>query len=303
MQKTTLFNLLWLQKQYDALKTRKGALLRLLEESELPESVYNSNAIENSTLTLDETEKILFENALPSSKSQREVFEAINLGRVTEYLNEKVKKKTTLTEELILLVHGTLLSHIDDAIAGRFRNENEFVRVGRHIAPAPSAVPRLMKSLLNAYHKDLPHPLQRIITFHLEFERIHPFCDGNGRVGRAIMNFQLKSHGYPPIIVQNKEKTAYYDAIVAYDKNRSTKEFEHIVAHLLKESLHKRITYLSEEEIVRVSDIRKKHPQFSAQSILNSAKKQSFSAFRERGHWMVGKRSFRKWIAQKKRDI
>jgi Fic family protein len=302
MHQTTLSGILRLQEQYDVLKKKKLFLLTVLEESELSESVYNSNAIENSTLTLDETEKILLHQELPlSQRSQREVFEAINLARVTEYLNEKMQKKIPLTEDMILLVHKTLLSHIDDSIAGRFRQGDEYVRVGRHIAPSPDRVPYQMQSLLDAYHKETTHPLQRIITFHLEFEKIHPFCDGNGRVGRALINFQLKSHGFPPIIVQNKEKQQYYDSFEAYESAKSTKKLERIIAILLKESLHKRISYLRGNEIVKLSAIKKKYPKLSAQSVTSSAKKQSLPAFRERGHWKVGVEQFEEWIRQRKK--
>ena len=285
-----------LKKEFDLLKGRKESLLTLLEESELPESVYNSNAIENSTLTLDETEKILIHQELPSHHSKREVFEAINLGAVTQYLAEKIRQKKSLDEELLLFIHQSLLSHISDTIAGRFRQKNEFVRVGSHIAPAPEKIPAMMAKTLMDYHGE-GHPLDRIISFHLAFEHAHPFCDGNGRVGRALLNFQLKSHGYPPVIIRNKEKKDYYDALRAYDNDRSVKHFEHIIAPLLKESLHKRITYLRDDEVLLLSKLIKGQSQHSPQSVLNSAKKQSLPAFRERGRWKVGKKMFGEWMA------
>lgn len=222
---------------------------------------------------------------------------------MTEYLNAKVRKHTPLTKELILFLHQTLLSHIDNKIAGRFRKNDEYVRVGRHIAPSPVHVPSLMTDALHAYKKTELHILQRIVVFHLEFERIHPFCDGNGRVGRALMQFQLKSHGYPPIIVRNKEKRHYYIAFQAYDDHRSTKELEHIVAALLKESLHKRIAYLQGDEIALLSDLAREARHYSPQSLSNAAKKQSLPAFRERGRWKVGRQMFRDWMKERKAQM
>lgn len=285
-----------LLQEFQHLRKGKESLLMLLEEAELPEAVYNSNAIENSTLTLDETEKILLHQEIPPFHTRREVFEAINLARVTEYLTEKVRKKQPLTEELILFAHRTLLSHINEEIAGRFRQNGEYVRVGPHIAPGPEHVPSLMADVLKSYRHSEPHVLQRIIAFHLEFERIHPFCDGNGRVGRALIQLQLKSHGYPPVIVRNKEKRHYYRAFQEYDDHRSTKELERIMALLLKESLHKRIAYLRGDEILLLSAIGKKFPKHSPQSLANSAKKQSLPAFREKGRWKVGRRMFVEWV-------
>ncbi len=298
MHGTTLHNIERLQKEFSSLSSGKEALLTLLEEAELPESVYNSNAIENSTLTLQETEKILIHQELPAHHNQREIFEAINLGKVTEYLAEKIRKGTALTEDLLLFIHKTLISHIRDDIAGRYRQDKEFVRVGLHIAPAPVHVSSLMATALKKYHGDAVHVIDRVVNFHLEFERIHPFVDGNGRVGRALMNFQLKSHGYPPLIVRNKEKQDYYRAFQAYDLGRSTKELEHVVALGLKESLHKRITYLRGDEIVFLSDIGKEQKKHSPQSILNSAKKQALPAFRERGKWKVGREMFGEWMKE-----
>ncbi len=295
MHGTTLNNIEELKKQYDELSCGKESLLQILEEAEMPESVYNSNAIENSTLTLDETEQILEHQNLPPNSSQREVFEAINLGKVTTYLNTKVQKKEKLSHDMILLAHGTLLAHINDEFAGCFRKTSEYVRVGKHIAPAPEKLPGLIDSLLADFADDTEHILDRIMLFHLAFEHIHPFLDGNGRVGRALLNFQLKSVGYPPIILRNKEKKDYYEALQAYDAKGNTKPFEHIFALLLKESFHKRIAYMEGDDIVLLSRVAKDHPHHSPQSISNAAKKQSIPAFRERGRWKVGRHGFSQW--------
>jgi Fic family protein len=295
MHGTTLHNIEELKNRFDTLKSGKESLLILLEEAELPELVFNSNAIENSTLTLDETEQILEHQTLPPNSSQREVFEAINLGKVNEYLTAKLNKEEELSKEMTLLVHGTLLSNINDEFAGCFRKTKEYVRVGKHIAPGPEKLLGLMNDLMADFADESEHPLDRIIFFHLAFEHIHPFLDGNGRVGRALLNFQLKTIGYPPIIIRNKEKKEYYRALQSYDDKGDTKSFEHILALLLKESLHKRIAYLEGDDITFLSDLGKEHPEHTAQVISNAAKKQSLPAFRERGRWKVGKNGFVEW--------
>ena len=128
-----------LREQYATLKGGKESLLTLLDEAETPENVYNSNAIENSTLTLKETEKILLDMALSRNVSVREVFEAKNLDRVIAYKQGKAGKES-LSEKLILFLHQMLLNGINDSFAGRFRQRGEYVRVGSHIAPAPEHV-------------------------------------------------------------------------------------------------------------------------------------------------------------------
>lgn len=296
MHGTTLQNLQELKEQYDALKAGKESLLTLLEEAELPETVYNSNAIENSTLTLEETEALLEHQTLPAHSSQREVFEAVNLAKVTQYLTAKLEKQTPLTEDLILTVHQALLVNIHDDAAGRFRTDKEHVRIGSYIAPPPDEVPLLMKDLFIDFNDDREHILQRIVQFHLEFERIHPFLDGNGRTGRAFLNYQLKLNGYPPIIVPNKGKHRYYyPCFVDYEYDGSTKPFEQLLAVLLKESFHKRITYLRGDNIQPLSVIGKTYPHHSPQSLATLAKKQSLPAFRERGRWKVGVEMMRDW--------
>ena len=106
-----------LKRAYDTLRQGKESLLSMIDEVEIPESVYNSNAIENSTLTLEETERILLDQILSRNVSVREVFEAKNLARVTEYKRAKAKD-SELSKDLILLLHQMLIGGINDAIAG-----------------------------------------------------------------------------------------------------------------------------------------------------------------------------------------
>ena len=276
-----------LKKQYDSLKTGKESLLDILFESELPESVYNSNAIENSTLTIEETEKILLELAVSRNVSVREVFEAKNLARIFEYIKSKVVVQD-LNKELILFLHQMLISNIDEDIAGRFRRENEYVRVGRHIAPAPEHVESMIDAALLEYSSNhTAHFLERIAKFHLEFEHTHPFIDGNGRIGRALINYQLTQLGFPPIIIRDKEKANYYTSFKEYGDHYKTVSMEKIINLALLESFHKRLTYLEGNTIVRISAYAKTNQQTS-QQLLNKAKRQTISAFREKGVWKIG---------------
>lgn len=277
-----------LREEYDALRSGKEALLVLIDEAELPESVYNSNAIENSTLTLKETEKILLEMEVSRDIKPREVFEVKNLARVIEYMRTKARGEE-LSKELMLLLHRMLIGNIDDAIAGRFRKQGEYVRVGTHIAPAPEQVERLIEALLIEYSSNHDaYFSDKIARFHCEFERIHPFCDGNGRIGRVFMSFQLMHLGFPPVIVRDKEKQSYYRALKEYEEQKAaTKSMERIFALLLLESLHKRVTYLRGETIVTLADYAKQKT-LSVHSLINAARRQTIPAFREKGVWKIG---------------
>jgi len=276
-----------LRMEYAALKDGKESLLVLIDEAETPENVYNSNAIENSTLTLRETEKILLEMELSRNVSVREVFEAKNLARVITCKRAKAKTEP-LSGELILLLHQMLMGGIDDTIAGRFRQKGEFVRVGPHIAPAPEHVERMMEEILFVYENDMDgYFLDKIARFHLDFETIHPFCDGNGRMGRVIINFQLLALDFPRIIIRNKEKQAYYQALRDYNEKDRTKPMEKIMSLALLESLHKRTTYMRGGNIIRLPEYTKQNG-LSAPAVNNAARRQTIPAFREKEVWKIG---------------
>ncbi len=275
-----------LRAEYTALKAGKESLLAMIDEVETPENVYNSNAIENSTLTLKETEKILLEMVLSRDVSVREVFEAQNLNRVIAYKRNKAQNEP-ISENLLLLLHNMLIGGIDDSIAGRFRQKNEFVRVGTHIAPPPEHVGRMIEDILFAYTNDLDHYfLDKIAQFHLDFETIHPFCDGNGRIGRVLINFQLLILGFPRVIIRNKEKNTYYRAFDDYREKKQPKTMEKILILALLESLHKRTSYLRGANIIRLSDYIKQN-KLSAPAFTNAARRQTIPAFREKEIWKI----------------
>ena len=191
-----------LKAEYDVLRKGKDSLLVMIDDVEVPESVYNSNAIENSTLTLKETEKILLDMEVARDVSLREVYEAKNLARVIDYIRNK-SKETEVDRELILLLHQMLIGGIDDSIAGRFRAPGEYVRVGTHIAPAPEQVEKLIAAIITEYTSDYSaYFLDKIASFHLAFETAHPFCDGNGRIGRLILSAMLLKENLPPAVIK-----------------------------------------------------------------------------------------------------
>lgn len=276
-----------LKREYDGLNIGRDSLLKIIDEVEIAESVYNSNAIENSTLTLKETEKILLEMEVSRNISLREVFEAKNLARVMEYIHVKSQHED-LSEKITLFLHKMLIENIDESASGRFRKEHEYVRVGSYIAPAPEHIKRMIEQALIQYSSD--HQVyftDRIALFHLYFETIHPFNDGNGRIGRAIINYQLYRLGFPGIIVREKEKKLYYQSFVEYRDSKKTTTMEKVIALALIESMHKRIAYLKGEKIIELAEYTKKLGK-SVSAMLNAAKRQTVPAFREKGVWKIG---------------
>lgn len=279
-----------LKLQYDKLKVGKESLLNIIQEAEIPEMVYNSNAIENSTLTLKETEKILLEMDISRDSSLREIFEAKNLARVIEYIRTKSQEEE-ISAKIILLLHQMLIGNIDDSVAGKFREQGEYVRVGTHIAPAPEHVELMMENLLNEYTSEHDmYFIDKITKFHLDFEILHPFNDGNGRIGRVIINYQLQRLGFPCIIIRDKEKKEYYNSFQEHIESKDTKMMEKVLYLALLESFHKRITYLKGETIINLTEYARKIGKL-VPTILNAAKRQTIPAFREKGVWKIGETS------------
>ena len=286
INQTTKYKIEALHQQYIRLAKGNESLLKEITLTEIPEMVYNSNAIENSTLTLEDTEKILSGDVLNRKVNFREVFEAINLAKLTETLLEK--NKSLLNIKLILKLHKTLLTNIDDRIAGRFRSGKEWVRVGNHLGANPQFVPSLMHELVDDYNQNkINYFLDAVAYFHAEFETIHPFVDGNGRMGRVLINLQLTNAGFPPIIIQNKSKhTEYYPLFTRYQSTMKFGGFTALFALLLQESLHKRITILTSKKIIPLA-LWASQKGIKPNVAANKAKRQTIPAFRFREKWMI----------------
>ena len=267
--------------------TGKEALMTLISEAEVPEQVYNSNAIENSTLTLEETEKILLQIDLDRFISEREVFEAKNLARVVSYIDTKAKERE-LSLEVILFLHKMLIANIRDDVAGRFRKHDEYVRVGTHIAPDPKEVAGRLEKMLAEYnaasHENI---IKRIARLHLTFEYTHPFVDGNGRIGRVINNYLLIREGFVPINIKFIDRKKYYDAFKEFDSTKATTVMEEIVGRALTNSYHKRLAYLEGKKIMTLVDYAKEN-KLSHANLINKATRQTIEAFLEKNVWKIG---------------
>jgi Fic family protein len=276
-----------LRERYYKASAGKDALIKLITEAEVVDQVYNSNAIENSTLSLEETEKILLQIDLDRFISEREIFEAKNLARVVEYI-EKKSKEQELSLSVILSLHKMLISNIRDDIAGRFRADNEFVRVGSYIAPNPNEVTERLEKMLSEYnatnHENI---IKRIAKLHLAFEHIHPFCDGNGRIGRVINNYLLLREGFVPINIKFIDRKKYYEAFRDFDAKGETSIMEEIVGKALTNSYHKRLAYLEGKKIITLSEYAKKN-KISHSNLINKATRQTIEAFLEKGIWKIG---------------
>jgi len=276
-----------LRKEYFHASVGKEQLLKLISETEVFEQVYNSNAIENSTLSIEETEKILLQIDLDRYVTEREIHEAKNLARVTEYIDNNAKDKE-LSSDMMLFLHKILISNINNDIAGRFRERDEYVRVGNHIAPAPSEIMAGLAQIFVTYKADASKNIvERIAHFHLGFETLHPFIDGNGRIGRSLNNYLLIREEYVPINIRFLDRQEYYRAFQEFNNFEKTDIMEQIIYRALVNSYYKRLAYLKGLKIVTLNAYAKTY-KLSHSNLINKAKRHTIPAFMEKGVWMIG---------------
>lgn len=173
---------------------------------------YHSNKIEGSTLSEDETADILFNNQNLSNKSLVEHLEVKNHQAALNYLFNFLKSKIKIDEELILKLHSILLNGIRDD-AGRWRQHAVRI-VGAYVPTANYLkLPELVKSLVNNINRPNKDIISLVSQTHAEFEKIHPFSDGNGRIGRLIMVAQLIRANLPPAVIEQGVKRSYYSCL------------------------------------------------------------------------------------------
>lgn len=168
---------------------------------------YNTNSIEGSTITLAETREIIHDKIAPN-KPLKDIKETEMHAKV---FLEMLNKKEEITKELLLNWHKEIFSETKPDLAGKFREY--LVRVGSYIAPDWQEVKNLISNLIIFINSSKLNPVELSAITHYRFETIHPFGDGNGRVGRLLMNFVLWHNNYPVLIIERKKRIAYYQAL------------------------------------------------------------------------------------------
>src|SRR3972149_3073260 len=157
---------------------------------------YNTNAIEGSTITLEEARLILEDKVAPS-KPLKDIRETESHAKV---FLDMLKTREKLSEALMLKWHKDIFENTKPDIAGRFRDY--LVRVGPYVAPDWHDLKKLLKQLITFVNESKLNPVELAARAHYMFEKIHPFGDGNGRIGRLLMNYILWKNGYPLLIIE-----------------------------------------------------------------------------------------------------
>ena len=207
----------------DALRPLPSGILARLAENLNVEWIYNSNAIEGSTLTLRETELILQQGITIGGKSLREHFEVINHRDAIEYVQTLARNDEPISPFHVRQIHQLVLARIDDENAGQYRRTNVRIGGATHIPPEAFRVAPEM----NAWSKWLNtkaaalHPIDRATLAHHRLAAIHPFVDGNGRTARLVMNLLLMRDGYPPTVILRVNRVQYYRVLAQADREKN----------------------------------------------------------------------------------
>lgn len=188
------------------------SILKKLLESFSVNFTYHTQRIEGSALTLRETSNILVDGITPSQKPQSDMIEAKQHQKI---FFEMLEHKKKISLDTILYWHEKLFEQTDTNIAGQIRRYPIEVRGSKFEFPFWDEVPGLLKEFFMWYNKnkDKIHPVELTALVHFKFVSIHPFGDGNGRISRLLMNCVLDEKKYPMVIIEYKDRLAYYSVL------------------------------------------------------------------------------------------
>ena len=199
------------------------------------ELAYTSNAIEGNTLTLRETDMVL-RGLTIDKKPLKDHLEVIGHKDAFDYVCELVKNKTPISESVIKQIHFLVLADKKDD-RGVYRRVPVRIMGAMHDPVQPYLIEPKMEQLLKEFADSTEHIITKLARFHIEFEGIHPFIDGNGRTGRLLVNLELMKAGYPPIDIKFTDRMAYYNAFDAYYNKQDLSAMEKIFATYINQRL------------------------------------------------------------------
>ncbi len=229
--KTSENLLVMIDRKKEELQNRRpltaGEVERLTEEF-IVEYTYNSNAIEGNTLTLRETDMVL-RGLTIDRKPLKDHMEAVGHKEAFEFVQDLVENQVPLSESIIRQIHYLVLADKRED-RGVYRRVPVRIMGAKHEPVQPYLIQPKMEQLLESYRNNTEHIITKLARFHIEFEGIHPFIDGNGRTGRLLVNLELMKAGYPPIDIKFTDREGYYNAFDEYHVKHNLKTMEKLFA-------------------------------------------------------------------------
>lgn len=221
----------------------EGEVARLTEEFTV-EYTYNSNAIEGNTLTLRETDMVL-RGLTIDQKPLKDHMEAVGHKEAFDFVRQLVRKNTPITERVVQQIHYLVLADKKDD-RGVYRRVPVRIMGAQHEPVQPYLIAPQMERLMDRYSNSTEHIVTKLARFHIEFEGIHPFIDGNGRTGRLLVNLELMKAGFPPIDIKFTDRLSYYNAFDEYHVNHNLSAMEKLFAGYINERLDMYLTILQD---------------------------------------------------------
>lgn len=210
------------------------------------EYAHNSTAIEGNTLTLIQTKAIIEDGLSVGGKELREIYEVTNHAKAFAYVQKCVSEGKPLDEHIVKDIHALLMENI--LLGGVYRNVEVRITGAGHKPPVPSEMYRQVKNFFAdlPYRNDL-NAIELAVWTHAEFVRIHPYTDGNGRISRMIMNYQLLSNGFLPVSISKENRLEYFEALETYVVNGDLAPFAEMIAGLEQQRLEEYIAIAEEQ--------------------------------------------------------
>ena len=210
--------------------------------------VYNSNSIEGSTLTLGETALVLDGEFVPD-RPGRDYFAARGTADGMAYYKRLLSESAGLTEEQIKDIHERTALDCQPATRGVYRRHPVYIRGSETISANWQEVPLLMKDLMIACSRSTQPEIYRATAFHVLFEAIHPFADGNGRTGRLVLNHMLESSGYPPICIRYDAKAEYLNSLEDWQVRGNAAQFASLIDRCIAHEISERIACVQGQQL------------------------------------------------------
>ena len=220
----------------------EGEVQRLYEDFMI-EYTYNSNAIEGNTLTLRETDMVL-RGLTIDQKPLKDHMEAVGHKDAFYFVVDLVKEKAELTEYVIKQIHSLVLAD-KPMDKGTYRKVPVRILGAYHEPVQPYLIESKMHELLQNFKNDKTNIAEKLALFHINFEGIHPFIDGNGRTGRLLVNLELMKAGYPPIDIKFTDRKRYYDAFDSYHVKKDLSAMTKLFAEYINARLDEYLKILS----------------------------------------------------------
>lgn len=255
LKESEIYRLEEIRTKLDLLKKVLPNSYKSYKEDEFVKYVQGTSAVEGNSIRLREAKEILEKGISISGHTVREVKEIENLGKVRIYLENKKE----FNERVMLKCHSILIDNKKDK-PGKYRDEPMYITASKVKPIHEDKVKEETKKIFEYYNKnnEIIYPLDLACEIHPWFEQIHPFFDGNGRIGREFMNFILLKNKFPRVIINLSNRETYIKNLETLQLEKNYKKFTHYIYLQLDNQFKEIDNLIKESEKTIIKKIIKK---------------------------------------------